>query len=105
MKAGETLRYLRVYLLWVSWMGWESPDPFSARRKPENNYAHTVDNRDRVSGCAGRQFGLVGVVVMEWIATALIWLGHHVPSLGQHIGYDAGAAWLRLGDWIIWMTF
>jgi len=68
----------------------------------ENKHAH---NPNRFAGCAGRQLNLVGVVVMAWIATAALWLGHHVPAIGQHMGYDAGSVWLRLGDWIIWLPF
>ena len=42
---------------------------------------------------------------MEWLATLVLWLGHHFHVVGQHMGYSADAVWIDFGALVIWLTF
>lgn len=41
----------------------------------------------------------------EILATILLWLGHNLPIVGQHIGYSDSQIWLDIAGRLIFISY
>lgn len=43
--------------------------------------------------------------MIEALATLLLWLGHNVPLIGQHIGYSDTQMWIDLAGRLVFLSY